>query len=79
VKPDAGSRVAVEIRSQLALFLHSWPQSFPYTLTKAVGLGLTPEVPDIGARAECVRASGLGIAHFPSRSTSGRRCGCSEA
>jgi GT2 family glycosyltransferase len=44
----------------IALFLHGWPETFSYTLTEAVMQGLTPLVPDIGAPAERLRASGIG-------------------
>jgi glycosyltransferase involved in cell wall biosynthesis len=44
----------------IALFLHGWPETFSYTLTEAVMRGLTPLVPDIGAPAERLRASGIG-------------------
>ena len=50
--------------SGLALFLHGWPETFSYTLTEAVELGLIPLVPDIGAPAERVRAAGFGVV-FP--------------
>ncbi len=50
--------------SRIALFLHGWPETFSYTLTEAVSLGLIPVVPDIGAPAERVRASGFGVV-FP--------------
>jgi GT2 family glycosyltransferase len=48
----------------IALFLHGWPETFSYTLTEAVMQGLLPLVPDIGAPADRVRASGIG-AVFP--------------
>ncbi len=48
----------------IALFLHGWPETFSYTLTEAVMLGLLPLVPDIGAPADRVRESGIG-AVFP--------------
>lgn len=51
-------------QSRIALFLHGWPETFSYTLTEAVGLGLIPVVPDIGAPAERVRGSGFGVV-FP--------------
>lgn len=49
---------------RLALFLHGWPETFSYTLSEAVQLGLVPLVPDIGAPAERVRAAGFGVV-FP--------------
>jgi GT2 family glycosyltransferase/glycosyltransferase involved in cell wall biosynthesis len=47
--------------ARVALFLHGWPETFSYTLTEAVGLGLIPVVPDIGAPAERVREAGFGV------------------
>jgi glycosyltransferase involved in cell wall biosynthesis len=52
--------------AQLALFLHGWPETFSYTLSEAVQLGLVPLVPDIGAPADRVRAAGYGhVFSFP--------------
>ncbi len=54
---------------RLALFLQAWPETYSYTLSEAVGLGLIPLVPDIGAPAERVRATGFGhVFPFPIRS-----------
>jgi GT2 family glycosyltransferase len=51
---------------RIALFLHNWPETFSYTLSEAVGLGLYPVAPDIGAPAERIRATGFGaIFSFP--------------
>ncbi len=47
--------------ARIALFLHMWPETFSYTLTEAVGLGLIPVVPDIGAPADRVREAGFGV------------------
>jgi GT2 family glycosyltransferase len=47
--------------SRVALFLHGWPETFSYTLTEAVSMGLIPIVPDIGAPAERVREAGFGV------------------
>ena len=47
--------------ARIALFLHPWPETFSYTLSEAVAYGLIPMVPDIGAPAERVRASGFGV------------------
>lgn len=47
--------------AKYALFLHVWPETFSYTLSEAVMHGLIPLVPDIGAPAERVRASGIGF------------------
>ena len=52
------------ISGRIALFLSTWPETFSYTLSEAVALGFFPVVPDIGAPAERVRASGFG-AVFP--------------
>lgn len=52
--------------ARMALFLHGWPETFSYTLTEAVSLGLIPIVPDIGAPAERVRQAGFGVVYpFP--------------
>ena len=52
--------------ARVALFLHRWPETFSYTLSEAVQLGLVPLVPDIGAPAERVRAAGFGhVFKFP--------------
>ena len=52
----------------LALFLHVWPETYSYTLSEAVALGLVPLVPDLGAPAERVRAAGFGhVFPFPIR------------
>jgi len=45
----------------LALFLHGWPETYSYTLSEVVRFGFIPLVPDIGAPAERVRASGFGV------------------
>ncbi len=50
--------------ARIALFLHGWPETFSYTLTEAVSLGLIPVVPDIGAPADRVRQAGFGVV-FP--------------
>jgi GT2 family glycosyltransferase len=47
--------------ARIALFLHGWPETFSYTLTEAVSMGLIPVVPDIGAPAERVREAGFGV------------------
>ncbi len=53
--------------ARVALFLHGWPETFSYTLTEAVSMGLIPVVPDIGAPAERVRQAGFGVVFpFPS-------------
>lgn len=53
-----------ETPGAFALFLHGWPETFSYTLSEAVGFGLIPLVPDIGAPAERVRAAQFGVV-FP--------------
>jgi glycosyltransferase involved in cell wall biosynthesis len=50
--------------ARTALFLHGWPETFSYTLTEAVGMGLIPVVPDIGAPADRIRSAGFGVV-FP--------------
>ncbi len=53
-------------RARIALFLHGWPETFCYTLSEAVSLGMIPVVPDIGAPAERVRGAGFGVIYpFP--------------
>ncbi|MDR3532720.1 MAG: glycosyltransferase [Rhodopila sp.] len=47
--------------ARIALFLHGWPETFSYTLTEAVGLGMIPVVPDLGAPAERIRSAGFGV------------------
>lgn len=44
----------------LALFLSIWPETFSYTLSEAIGLGLYPVSYDLGAPAERLRAFGHG-------------------
>ena len=44
-----------------ALFVHRWPETYSYTLSEALCFGFVPIVPDIGAPAERVRASGVGV------------------
>jgi GT2 family glycosyltransferase/glycosyltransferase involved in cell wall biosynthesis len=56
--------LAARASGRLALFLSGWPETYSYTLTEAVRLGFVPLVPDIGALAERVRASGFGVV-FP--------------
>ena len=46
--------------ASIALFLHVWPETYSYTLSEAASAGLLPVVPDIGAPAERVRATGWG-------------------
>jgi FkbM family methyltransferase len=46
--------------SSIALFPAVWPETFSYTLSEAVDLGLYPLCFDIGAVAERIRASGYG-------------------
>jgi GT2 family glycosyltransferase/glycosyltransferase involved in cell wall biosynthesis len=56
--------LAARARGRLALFLSGWPETYSYTLTEAVRLGFVPLVPDIGALAQRVRATGFGVV-FP--------------
>ena len=51
-------------RGRLALFLQAWPETYSYTLSEVARFGFIPLVPDIGAPAERVRASGYGVV-FP--------------
>lgn len=65
-KADDLPRLVKESRAQIALFLHEWPETFSYTLSEAVSLGLHPIVPDIGAPAERLAAAGFGtVVSFP--------------
>ncbi len=63
-RPDDLPLLLDKTDAGIALFLHGWPETFSYTLTEAVMQGLLPLVPDIGAPADRVRASGIG-AVFP--------------
>jgi glycosyltransferase involved in cell wall biosynthesis len=63
-KPVQLGKLIEKAGGRLALFLHGWPETFSYTLSEAVEHGLIPIVPDIGAPAERVRASGFGVV-FP--------------
>ena len=54
---------------RFALFLQAWPETYSYTLSEAICVGLIPIVPDIGAPADRVRATGFGhVFPFPIRS-----------
>jgi GT2 family glycosyltransferase/glycosyltransferase involved in cell wall biosynthesis len=50
-----------EIRPAYALLLSIVPETYCYTLSIALALGLPPIVFDLGAQAERVRASGFGV------------------
>ncbi len=68
-KPDELPGLIEASRATVALFLHVWPETYSYTLSEAVGAGLLPVVPDIGAPAERVRATGWGTVYsFPAGS-----------
>jgi GT2 family glycosyltransferase len=62
--PEALPALVEASGARIALFLHGWPETFSYTLTEAVGLGLIPVVPDVGAPADRIRAAGFGVV-FP--------------
>lgn len=65
-KPYQLADLVSEADAAIALFLHGWPETFSYTLSEAVQLGLVPLVPAIGAPAERVRAAGFGhVFGFP--------------
>jgi GT2 family glycosyltransferase/glycosyltransferase involved in cell wall biosynthesis len=54
---------------RIALFLSEGPETFSYTLSEAVRLGLYPVVPDIGAPPERIRSAGYGaIIPYPTTS-----------
>jgi GT2 family glycosyltransferase len=57
---DLDARIHVA-RGRLALFLQGWPETYSYTLSEVVRYGFIPLVPDIGAPAERVRATGFGV------------------
>ena len=63
-EPEALPSLVEKTGARIALFLHGWPETFSYTLTEAVSLGLIPIVPDIGAPADRVREAGFGVV-FP--------------
>jgi GT2 family glycosyltransferase len=51
----------------VAAFFSVWPETFSYTLSEAWSAGLLPVTLDIGAQAERVRETGLGVVlPFPS-------------
>lgn len=57
--------LVAQARGRFALFLQAWPETYSYTLSEAARFGFIPLVPDIGAPAERVRATGFGVV-FPS-------------
>src|SRR5262249_32339859 len=59
--PDDLAALVDRSNARIALFLHPGPETFSYTLTEAVSLGLIPVVPDIGAPADRVRQAGFGV------------------
>ena len=55
---------------RIALFLNEWPETYSFTLSESVRMGLIPVVPDIGAPADRVRSSKWGCIYpFPSDSS----------
>ena len=60
-EPEELDQLVAQSRGRLALFLQSWPETYSYTLSEAAGYGFIPLVPNIGAPAERVRASGFGM------------------
>ena len=56
--------LVAKARGRFALFLQAWPETYSYTLSEAARFGFIPLVPDVGAPAERVRASGFGVV-FP--------------
>src|SRR5579871_1773346 len=62
--PAALPQLLAECTGRLALFLQQWPETYSYTLSEAVSHGFIPLVPDIGAPADRVRATGFGVV-FP--------------
>ncbi len=59
-QPQDVPGLLAEARGRLALFLSGWPETFSYTLTEVVQHGFIPLVPNIGALADRVVASGVG-------------------
>jgi GT2 family glycosyltransferase/glycosyltransferase involved in cell wall biosynthesis len=59
-KPQDVPGLLQQARGRLALFLSGWPETFSYTLTEVVEHGFIPLVPNIGALADRVTASGVG-------------------
>lgn len=53
-------RIVISKECCASLFLSVWPETYSYTLSEALRLGLYPIVMDIGAPAERLRESGVG-------------------
>ena len=53
-------RIVISKGCFASLFLSVWPETYSYTLSEALRLGLYPIVMDIGAPAERLRESGVG-------------------
>jgi GT2 family glycosyltransferase len=49
---DTIKELISESKAEIALFLHKWPETFSFTLSEALSLGLVPIVPAIGAPVE---------------------------
>lgn len=54
-RPEDLDILIARTEARVALFLHEWPETFSYTLSEALSLGLWPLVPELGAPAERVR------------------------
>ncbi len=52
--------LVIQTGAKFALFLHEWPETFSYTLSEALMLGLWPIVTRFGAPAERVRNQRIG-------------------
>jgi GT2 family glycosyltransferase/glycosyltransferase involved in cell wall biosynthesis len=65
-EPWEQAGLVAQAEGGVALFLHNWPETYSFTLSEAASHGLFPLVPDLGAPAERVRASGFGaVFKFP--------------
>ena len=62
-EPAALPELVAQARGRAALFLHRWPETYSYTLSEAIRHGFVPIVPDVGAPADRVRASGVGAVY----------------
>jgi GT2 family glycosyltransferase/glycosyltransferase involved in cell wall biosynthesis len=59
-EPEELAGLVERAGGRTALFLHEWPETFSYTLSEALELGLWPVVPGLGAPADRVRERGVG-------------------
>ncbi|MFI3119847.1 MAG: hypothetical protein QX203_07700, partial [Methylococcaceae bacterium] len=57
---EALDEVVQRYRPHLSFFPNQWPETFSYTLSHSLRLGIWPIVSDIGAPAERVRSQKFG-------------------